>query len=231
MNPIIDAVNKNLDLTKNKPLKDLIYEAFKKTIILGDIPAGSRINEKEFSDTLNISRTPIRYAMTQLVAEKLVEHVPKIGIVVKGISIKDAYEIYDIRKSLDTLATIKAMALMSEEDFQEMRCLLEHAEQLNREDDVDGVLKNFSDFNAFIYEKSQMLRLKSIVLDLQAYLVYFRDIAIRSSRRRDAALAEHWLIYRGMRTNDTEQITLLTHEHLDHSLQFILAEMERRKID
>ena len=55
-----------------------------KTIILGDIPAGSRINEKEFSDTLNISRTPIRYAMTQLVAEKLVEHVPKIGIVVKG---------------------------------------------------------------------------------------------------------------------------------------------------
>ncbi len=43
--------------------------------------------------------------MTQLVAEKLVEHVPKIGIVVKGISIKDAYEIYDIRKSLDTLAT------------------------------------------------------------------------------------------------------------------------------
>jgi len=120
---------------------------------------------------------------------------------------------------------------MSEEDFREMRCLLEHGEQLNREDDVDGVLKNFSDFNAFIYEKSQMLRLKSIVLDLQAYLVYFRDIAIRSSRRRDAALAEHWLIYRGMRTNDTEQITLLTHEHLDHSLQFILAEMERRKID
>ncbi len=91
--------------------------------------------------------------MTQLVAEKLVEHVPKIGIVVKGISIKDAYEIYDIRKSLDTLATIKAMALMSEEDFREMRCLLEHGEQLNREDDVDGVLKNFSDFNAFIYEK------------------------------------------------------------------------------
>lgn len=82
--------------------------------------AGSRINEKEFSDTLNISRTPIRYAMTQLVAEKLVEHVPKIGIVVKGISIKDAYEIYDIRKSLDTLATIKAMDLMTEEDFR--RC-------------------------------------------------------------------------------------------------------------
>ena len=44
---------------------------------------------------------------------------------------------------MDTLATIKAMDLMTEEDFQEMRCLLEHGEQLNREDDVDGVLKTF----------------------------------------------------------------------------------------
>ena len=65
-----------------------MYEAFRKTIILGQIPAGSRINEKEFSDTLNISRTPIRYALRQLVEEQLVEHVPKIGIVVKGISKK-----------------------------------------------------------------------------------------------------------------------------------------------
>ncbi|OTN77525.1 GntR family transcriptional regulator [Enterococcus sp. 8G7_MSG3316] len=231
MSSIITAVTKNLDLTENKPLKSLIYEAFKKTIILGDITAGSRINEKEFSDTLNISRTPIRYAMQQLTAEKLVEHVPKIGIVVKGISIKDAYEIYDIRKSLDTLATIKAMDLMTESDFEALHALLERGEQFNREDKVDELLENFSDFNAFIYEKSQMLRLKNIVLDLQAYLVYFRDIAIRSSKRRETALNEHWLIYRGMQTKDIQQITMITHEHLDHSLKFILNEMERRKID
>ncbi len=75
-----------------------------------------------------------------------------------------------------------------------------------------------------------MLRLKSIVLDLQAYLVYFRDIAIRSSRRRDVALAEHWLIYRGMRTNDTEQITLLTHEHLDHPCNLFLLKWSEEKL-
>ena len=37
---------------------------------------------------------------------------------------KDAYEIYDIRKSLDTLATIKAMELMTPEDFDELEALL-----------------------------------------------------------------------------------------------------------
>ncbi|MDM8183639.1 GntR family transcriptional regulator [Enterococcus cecorum] len=230
MNPIIMSVKKNLDLTQNKPLKTILYEAFRKTIILGDIPAGERINEKEFSDTLNISRTPIRYAMQQLVAEKLVEHVPRIGIVVKGISIKDAYEIYDIRKALDTLAAEKAMHLMTEKDFNELESLIIKGENLHHEGKVDDVLQNFSDFNQFIYRKSQMLRLKSIVSELQTYLVYFRDIAIRSSLRREKALAEHWLIYRGMKNKDKLQIELITHEHLDHSLQFIIKEMERHKI-
>lgn len=231
MSPIIAAVNKNLDLSQNKPLKHLVYEAFRKTIILGDIPAGERINEKEFSETLNISRTPIRFALQKLAAEQLVEHIPKIGVIVRGISIKDAYEIYDIRKSLDTLATIRAMEKMTDQDFEELKALLEQGEAFNREDKVDELLTNFSDFNSFIYQKSQMLRLKEIVTELQAYLVYFRDIAIRASERRSKALEEHWLIYRGMKTNDIEQITLITHEHLDRSLQFIIKEMERHQIE
>ena len=118
MSAIIQAVKKNLDITQNKPLKISLYEAFRKTIILGEIPAGTRINEKEFSTELNISRTPIRYALNELTKEHLVEHIPKIGVIVKGISIKDAHEIYEIRKSLDTLATINAMKLMSKEDFK-----------------------------------------------------------------------------------------------------------------
>lgn len=121
MSSIIDAVKKNLDFSQNKTLKILLYEAFRKTIILGEIPAGTRINEKEFSEILNISRTPIRYALKQLTTEKLVTYVPKIGVVVKGISTKDAHEIYDIRKSLDTLAAIKAMDQMTTDDFKKMK--------------------------------------------------------------------------------------------------------------
>lgn len=230
MNPIIQAVEKNLDFTQNKTLKQMVYDAFRKTIILGDIPAGTRINEKEFSDVLNISRTPIRYALQRLVSENLVEHRPRIGIIVKGISIRDAYEIYDIRKSLDALAAERAMKLMTPQDFAELTALLETGEALNAANDVDAVLKNFSDFNAFLYEKSQMPRLKAIILELQTYLVYFRDVAVRSTNRREEALAEHWLILRAMENQQTEQLQQLMHEHLDRSLTFILQEMERRKI-
>ena len=120
MSTIIKAVSKNLDLSQNKPLKDLIYEAFRKTVILGEIPAGERINEKEFSENMNISRTPIRYALKKLTEEDLVKHVPGVGVVVKGISIKDAYEI-SRPQGADAPATTTAMKLMTPEDFKAMR--------------------------------------------------------------------------------------------------------------
>lgn len=231
MYDIFDAVKDNLDVNQNRSLKESVYHAFRKTIILGDIPAGVRINEMEFADVLNISRTPIRYALKKLTEENLVEHVPRIGMLVRGIRMKDAHEIYDIRKALDTLATIKAMEIMTPDDFLELEALLNYGEKLNAEDKVEEVLQNFSDFNAFIYEKSEMLRLREIVTDLQTYLVYFRDVAIRSSARRSIALEEHWLILKGMKNNDISLITMMVHDHLDRSLAFILAEMERRSLD
>ncbi|MGT2828376.1 MULTISPECIES: GntR family transcriptional regulator [Streptococcus] len=227
MNPIIEAVKANLDLSKNIPLKQAFYEALRKTIILSQIPAGSRINEKEFSTELNISRTPIRHAISLLIEEKLVEHTPKKGIVAKGISAKDAVEIFDIRKALDTLATTKAMYKMTEADFEEMRAVLTECEGMISDDkNIDKILANFNQFNNLIYEKSQMLRLREIVTELQTYLVYFREISISSLERRTKALEEHWIIYRGMKNQDIEQVTLITHEHLNRSLDFILKEME-----
>ncbi|MGG5343641.1 GntR family transcriptional regulator [Enterococcus sp. AZ192] len=231
MSTISEAVGKNLDLSLNEPLKELVYKAFRKTIILGEIQAGQRINEKEFSEVMNISRTPIRYALQKLVEEDLVDHVPGVGIIVKGISINDAHEIYAIRKSLDVLATLTAMDEMNEADFEELRELLEETERLNEANEIDQVLQKFSDFNELIYEKSQMRRLKSIVMKLREYLIYFRDISIRSKERRDKALKEHWLIYYCMLNQEKEQLELLITEHLTYSQSFIIKEMEKHLND
>lgn len=231
MSTVTENVAKNLDLTLNESLKTLVYQAFRKTIILGEIPAGIRINEKEFAEAMNISRTPIRYAMQTLVSENLVAYQPGVGNIVKGINLADAYEIYDIRKALDILATTTAMKKMTPEDFAELKYLLDETNRLNEADEIDLVLQKFSDFNQFIYQKSQMLRLESIVTKLRDYLVYFRDIAIRAKERRDNALREHWLIYQGMTNQNKEQIEMIIHEHLDTSLLFIIKEMKEHLND
>ena len=49
MNQVVPAVKRNLDLSENRPIKEAVYEALRKTILLGEIPSGERINEKNLS--------------------------------------------------------------------------------------------------------------------------------------------------------------------------------------
>lgn len=226
-----NSIRDNLKIDDYRTLKDAVYAALRKTIILGEIPAGQRINELELADALNISRTPIRYALTELAKQQLVTHEPRIGMIVKGISIKDVYEIYKIRLALDTLATVEAVKNMDDNDFDALEEILLTGNKLNDNHEVDELLENFSAFNDFIFEKTDMPRLRSTIMELKAYLDYFRDVSIRSTERRSIALNEHWLIFQGMKNNNRQQIEMIIKEHLNHSLEFIVKEMERRHID
>ena len=120
-----------LDMTRNAPLKDVVYDAFRQAITSGRIPAGTIINEKQLSQALHISRTPIRSALDQLATEQLVERKTGSGITVLGVSVHDAEETFEIRVVLETLAATKAARNMTEADFEEMRLLLEDGQRLN----------------------------------------------------------------------------------------------------
>lgn len=228
---LIDVVQSNLNIYQNKTLKDSLHEALKETIVLGQVPAGTRINEKELSDALNISRTPIRHALERLESEQLVERKHGRGVIVRGISQSDAREIFSIRKALDTLATVTAAKNMNEKDFHDLQLLLQDGDNFYNEGLIDELLENFKEFNDFIYEKSEMSRLPAILKELKEYLFYFRDISIRSDERAGPALNDHWKIYEGMKNKNWESLEEIIHQHLKDSEDYILEEMERREID
>lgn len=223
----IDKVIASIDLSQNKPLNEIMYEGIRGAIIKGLIPVGERINEKEYASRMNISRTPIREALRRIEKEGLVEYIPRFGVVVKKISVSDAKEIYQIRKSLDVLATKNAMKLMNEKDFDEMEQLLKITALANEQDETEKVIRYFSEFNQMIYRFSQMSILESIVLKLREYLMRFRDISLSGRYRRQKALDEHWLIFKMMKRQQYEEIDSVIEEHLDYSKEFVIAEMIR----
>ena len=219
-----------LDMTRNAPLKDVVYDAFRQAITSGRIPAGTIINEKQLSQALHISRTPIRSALDQLATEQLVERKTGSGITVLGVSVHDAEETFEIRVVLETLAATKAARNMTEADFEEMRLLLEDGQRLNTAGDIQGVLKNWNDFNALIYKKAHSPRLQSILEPLQAYTRYFRNVSAKPDLRRSKALDEHWGIYLAMRFGPEEKIEQVVREHLANSYTVVSKEMSNRGI-
>lgn len=229
MEDYIGEIIKFSDMSQYKPLNEIVFEGIRKAIIKGAVPVGQRINEKEYAERMNISRTPIRDALHRLEEEGLVEYIPRYGVIVKKISIEDAKEIYKIRVALDIVATINAMNLMTEEQFQQMEELLNKTEEVHKRNQIKKVTQLFSKFNEMIYTFSQMPRLKSIVMRLQEYLMRFRDISMRGETRRRKALNEHWMIYQAMRNRDEDQLGLIIKDHLAFSESFVIEEMERQE--
>lgn len=73
-------------------------------IVCGDVPLGERLTEVALAKQLGVSRTTVRTVLHQLVQEGLVNQVPYVGWSVMTLSPRDAWELYTLRSSLETLA-------------------------------------------------------------------------------------------------------------------------------
>ncbi len=73
-------------------------------IVEGKISDGERINEVHLSHHLNISRTPIREGLGQLVAEQFVENIPRRGFFARELTVSEFSNLYDLRPILDVEA-------------------------------------------------------------------------------------------------------------------------------
>lgn len=124
----MDEFIANTDLSQNRPIKEVVYESLKKTLIESKIPIGERFIEKEYSDRLNISRTPVRESLKQLELEGLVKYIPRTGVVVNRITREDVIEIYKIRSSLEFLVATEAMKYIQESDADKIYKLLDETE-------------------------------------------------------------------------------------------------------
>ncbi|MPN14967.1 HTH-type transcriptional regulator McbR [bioreactor metagenome] len=225
MTNYMDEFVKSTNFHQNKPIREIVYESLRTTIISGKIPVGERIVEKEYAERLNISRTPVREALRALEIEELVEYIPRVGVVVKRITMEDVFEIYKIRQHLEVLAAISAMDNITKEEINEIEELLTITEEKNAEGDINEVIRLFGVFNQKIYEASKMKRLTSMISKLNEYLQRFRNISISDNLRRESALKDHREILRAIIVKDKNGIENIIKNHLEKSLEVVALEI------
>ncbi len=84
------------------------YLEIRRRIVSGELAAGSSVSELAMAKALSISRTPIREAIGQLVAEGLLDQNPNRGAVVVQLSRQDIVDLYELREALESFAVSKA---------------------------------------------------------------------------------------------------------------------------
>jgi DNA-binding GntR family transcriptional regulator len=87
--------------TQRGNISEAAADAVRAMIVDGRLGAGDRVNEVHLAAQLGISRTPLREALSGLVAEGALTARPRLGYFVRPLSLEEFEQIYDIRPLLD----------------------------------------------------------------------------------------------------------------------------------
>jgi DNA-binding GntR family transcriptional regulator len=96
--------------TQTQPTRERAYQYLQHAIASGKLSAGSDVSELALARELGISRTPIREAIGQLVAEGLLEQTHNRGAVVAQLTRQDIMDLYQLRQALEVFAISRAAA-------------------------------------------------------------------------------------------------------------------------
>jgi len=91
----------------NQSIRDRAYVHIQRKIASGEMRPGDAVSELALSKELGSSRTPIREAIGQLVAEGLLEQVHNRGAVVVQLTRQDIIDLYELREALEVYAVAK----------------------------------------------------------------------------------------------------------------------------
>lgn len=111
-----------------------ITNELRDTLLGGEYPGGSRLNEVDLAEQLAVSRTPVRAALSTLANEGLLVYRPNCGYVVKTFSTKDVVNIYAVRGTLEGLCVRQVVeAGLSDSHHGQIHKVLTETDELLRQ--------------------------------------------------------------------------------------------------
>ena len=114
---------------KQVVLGEQTYNMLKEAIISGEFPPGEWISEDQITDTLGVSRTPVREAFKQLRSEGLIDLYPRKGAHVIEMSQKDIDHLFEARPALETFFFTRAAKNFSKNEIHHYKILFKDTEK------------------------------------------------------------------------------------------------------
>ena len=214
---------------ENMPIRDIAYETLKHAIIIGEIPAGSRIVETAYAEKMHISRTPLREAIRKLERDGLVEYTLHKGVVVRAFTIHDIEEIFDIRNAMMMMILPSVVENVTEEDIRKLQDILDKMDVAQEKADADALAVLNRAFHGAFEHISNRKRVLNVIDSQEEYIIRFSAMTIASIVRRSNAHQEHHQMLRLLKKKEIEQLKELMHHHLEESKDTCLAAVTQYK--
>jgi DNA-binding GntR family transcriptional regulator len=199
----------------NQTLGERVYDHLKQEILSGRYAPGAELLEVPLSESLGVSRGPIREALRSLEAEGLVEIKPRHGAVVTSLSKRDFLEAYQVREALEVLGVRTAVPRLTESALAALDSRIEAMDEHAAAGDFDAFFDANAAFHAAFIEASENRKLIEVYRRLTAQMGPYRRPSALLRGNLDNSIAEHREIVAAARLRDVEASVALVMRHIE----------------
>ena len=203
-------------LSANVSFRDQAYAAIKQAIMDADIYAHAqelRLDERQLSRSLGVSRTPIREAMTLLEQEGFLRTVPRRGIFIVRKTKKQIIEMIEMWAALESMAARLATINASDEDIGSLRKMFDEFRNSTPSDHIHEYSDANIAFHQAIIGLSGSHLMGKTIENLFIHVRAIRRLTISQIDRASRSIADHMRIIEALERRDTELAERLVRQH------------------
>ena len=206
-------------------LHEQVAHRLRQMLVENRIAPGAKLNERELSEVLQVSRTPLREAIKMLAAEGLVELLPNRGAIAVELSETDVLNTFEVMAGLEAQSGELAAARILEPELVEIKAM--HYEMLAAFTRRD--LPAYYQLNAAIHRAINCAA-KNPVLTATYNQVNARLQALRFRSNQDgekwrAAVQEHAQMIEALDRRDPAAMRTVLLAHLQNKRAVVMEQL------
>jgi DNA-binding GntR family transcriptional regulator len=200
-------------------------------LVEGRIAPGAKLNERELSELLGVSRTPLREAIKLLAAEGLVDLLPNRGAVAVKLSEPDVLNAFEVLANLEGLSGELAAARITDAELAEVKAL--HYEMLASfaRGDLSGYYRLNARIHAAINEAAKNPVLSKTYREINARVQSLRFRTNQNTAKWHRAVEEHGAMLRALEARDGPALRAILVEHLFHKRDAVVELMRAGQLE
>lgn len=211
-------------------LHEQVANRLRQMLVENQIPPGAKLNERELSEVLQVSRTPLREAIKMLAAEGLVELLPNRGAIAVELSEVDVLNTFEVMAGLESQSGELATQRITEAELAEIKAM--HFEMMAAYTRRD--LSNYYRLNSLIHQAINAAA-KNPVLSNTYALVNARLQALRFKSNQDeekwkTAVREHEQMIAALSARDAQAMRAVLLAHLYNKRDVVIAQLREKAL-
>ncbi|WP_026702516.1 GntR family transcriptional regulator [Salibacterium aidingense] len=203
------------------------YSAIKDQIIKLELRPGQKITENELAERFQVSRTPIREAISRLSQEGLIDVYPQRGTFVSLIDEEHVEEGRFMREHMEIAVVKLACKKLSATELQDLSENLLLQEMSVKEKNYQRIFQLDEDFHRIIFAGCKKQRTWQSVQSMMVNLNRTRMLSLASEYNWEMILDQHKKIYEAIKQWQPEKAEYIMQEHLS-LVNIDLAELKER---